>query len=96
MATVMRRRRLEWFGYVKSRGETENIRAVAEMKMEGKRPRGRPKPGTSRRNGPLTEKDGKVSTRPATPNRETAAKGEKVRTKMLFVIYFTGNNVLHP
>ena len=24
-------------------GETENIRAVAEMKMEGKRPRGRPK-----------------------------------------------------
>ena len=28
--------------------------------------------------GPLTEKDGKVSARPATPNRETAAKGEKV------------------
>ena len=24
---------------VKRRGETENIRAVAEMKMEGKRPR---------------------------------------------------------
>ena len=33
----MRRRRLEWFGHVKRRGETENIRAVAEMKMEGKR-----------------------------------------------------------
>ena len=43
IATVMRRRRLEWFGHVKRRGETENIRAVAEMKMEGKRPRGRPK-----------------------------------------------------
>ena len=39
ISTVMRRRRLEWFGHVKSRGETENIRAVAEMKMEGKRPK---------------------------------------------------------
>ena len=27
--------------------------------------------------GPPTEKNGKVSARPATPNRETAAKGEK-------------------
>ena len=35
------------------------------------------KPGKSRRNGPMTEKNGKVSARPATPNRETAAKGEK-------------------
>ena len=35
IATVMRRRRLEWFGHVKRRGETENIRAVAEMKMGG-------------------------------------------------------------
>ena len=43
IATVMRRRRLEWVGHVKRGGETENIRAVAEMKMEGKRPRGRPK-----------------------------------------------------
>ena len=43
IATVMRRRKLEWFGHVKRRGETENIRAVAEMQMEGKRPRGRPK-----------------------------------------------------
>ena len=25
---------LEWFGHVKRRGETENIHAVAEMKME--------------------------------------------------------------
>ena len=43
LATVMRRRRLEWLGHVKRRDETENIRAVAEMKMEQKRPRGRPK-----------------------------------------------------
>ena len=45
IATVMRRRRLEWLGHVKRRDETENIRAVAEMKMVGKRPRGRPKLG---------------------------------------------------
>ena len=41
IATVMRRRRLERFGHVKRRDETENIRT--EMKMEGKCPRGRPK-----------------------------------------------------
>ena len=40
---VMRWRRLELFGHVKRRDEPENIRAVAEMKMEGKRSRGRPK-----------------------------------------------------
>ena len=43
IAIVMRRRRLESFGHVKRRDETENIRAVVEMKMEGKCPRGRPK-----------------------------------------------------
>ena len=99
IATVMRRRMLEWFGHVERRCETENIRAVAEMKMEGKRPRGRPKlrwndtvrrdlkeTGTSRRNGPLTEKDGKVSARSTTPNRETVAKGEKV-CYLIFTIY---------
>ena len=37
IATVMRRRRLEWFGHAKRRYETENIRAVVEMRMEGKR-----------------------------------------------------------
>ena len=42
IATVMRSRRLEWFGHVKRRDETDNIRAVVEMKMERKRPRGRP------------------------------------------------------
>ena len=44
MATVMRRR-LEWFGHINRRYDTENIRAVAEMKMEGKRPRGNPNCG---------------------------------------------------
>ena len=43
IATVMRRRRLEWFGHGKRRDETENTRAVVEMKMERMRPRGRPK-----------------------------------------------------
>ena len=43
MAMVMRLRRLEWFGHVKRRDEKENIRAVVELKIEGKRPRGRPK-----------------------------------------------------
>ena len=43
IAMVMRRRMLEWFGRVKRRDETENTRAVVKMKMEGKRPRGRPK-----------------------------------------------------
>ena len=38
---VMRRRLLEWFGHVKRRVETENIRAVVEMKMKGKRTTGR-------------------------------------------------------
>ena len=32
---------MEWVGI--RRDETENIRAVAEMQMEGKRPRGRPR-----------------------------------------------------
>ena len=41
IAMVMRR--LEWFGHVKRRDKIANIRAVAEMRMEGKRPRGRPK-----------------------------------------------------
>ena len=41
IAMVVRRRRREWLWRVKRRDETENIRAVVEMKMEGKRPRGR-------------------------------------------------------
>ena len=43
IAMVMRRRRLEWFRCVKRRDETENIRAVVAMQMEGKRPGGRPR-----------------------------------------------------
>ena len=31
IAMVMRRRKLEWFGHVKRRDYTENIRAVVEM-----------------------------------------------------------------
>ena len=43
IAMVMRTQRLEWFRHVKRKDETENIQAIiAEMKMEGKRPRGRP------------------------------------------------------
>ena len=42
IAMVMRRRRLEWCGHVKRIDETENIRAVVELRMEGTRPRGRP------------------------------------------------------
>ena len=82
---IMRRRRVEWFGDVKRRDE--NIRAVVEMKVEGKHPieedrscGGKTlsertwKPGTSGRN----EKDGKVFARPATLHRETPAKGGKL------------------
>ena len=36
IAMVMRRQRLEWFGHVKRRDETENIRAVGEMKIGGR------------------------------------------------------------
>ena len=35
IATVMRMRWLEWFGHIKRRDETENSRAVVEMKREG-------------------------------------------------------------
>ena len=37
------------------------------------------KRGASGRNGPLTVRNGKFSARPATPHRETAAKGEQER-----------------
>ena len=43
IAMVVRRRKLEWFGQVKRRNKTENIRAVVEMKMEGERPIERPR-----------------------------------------------------
>ena len=88
----MRRRRLEWFGYIKRADETENIRSVVELKMGELRPRGSQKlrwGDKSRRDLNAwnigeewaTEwNDGMVSTRPAFLHRETAAKGEKVRT----------------
>ena len=43
IAMVVRRRRLEWFGYDRRRDEIENIRSVVKMKMQRKRPRGKPK-----------------------------------------------------
>ncbi len=89
IATVMRRRKLEWFGHVKIRDETENIRAVAEMKMEGKRPRGIPKlrwKDTVRRylkawyikeEWATERKRWKGLCKTRYQDRETAAKGEK-------------------
>ena len=35
---MVMRRRLDWFRHVKRSDETENIRAVDEMKMEGSAP----------------------------------------------------------
>jgi hypothetical protein len=39
----MRRRRLQWYGHVCRRDKEEDIRMVAEMRIRGKRKRGRPK-----------------------------------------------------
>ena len=81
------RRRLEWFRHVR-RDETEMIRSVLEMKMDGQRPVGRPRRRKDTVSRDLKarkirdewdadgERDGKVSARPATQYRETAAKGE--------------------
>ena len=44
----------EWLGHAERRDESETIRAVAEMKMEGKRPRGRPKLEIHCQKGPET------------------------------------------
>ena len=56
-AMVIRRRWLEWFGHIKRRHETENIRAIiAEMRWRGSALEEDRKSG---RNGRLTEK-GKV------------------------------------
>ena len=82
VAAVMRRRRVEWFGHARRRDETENMRAVVEMKMEGNRPRGRPKlrwkdtvrsdlKALNTMEEWVTDRnDGKVFVRPATPHRE--------------------------
>ena len=75
IAIVIRRRRLESIGHIKRRRKQKTSEQC--QNEGGKRPGGRPrwkntfrrdlKPGTSGRNEPLTEKDGKVSARPATP-----------------------------
>ena len=38
-----RRRRLQWFGHVRRRDREEDIRMVAEMSVQGRGKRGRPK-----------------------------------------------------
>ena len=43
IAIGMRRRRLQWYGHVRRRDREEDIRMVAEMRIQGKRKRGRPK-----------------------------------------------------
>ena len=40
---LMRKRRLEWFGHVCRREKRGEIRRMYELKMVGKRKRGRPK-----------------------------------------------------
>ena len=110
MRKAMWRRRLEWFGHVNRRGETEHIRAIAEMKMDEKRPRGRLE---SRWNETVrgdmkawnikdewaTDRERrKFSARPATPNRETAAKGEKGENICcaIFTSHLIEIHVYHP
>ena len=58
IAIVIRRRRFKCIGHVERRQETENIRAVVEMKMEGKRPRGRPMLSWKERHESLADQGG--------------------------------------
>ena len=43
MVKFIRKRRLEWFGQIKRRDETETIGAVTMIKIDGMPLRGRPK-----------------------------------------------------
>ena len=70
---VMRRRRLEWFGHVKTRDETGHIRAVAEKK--GKRPGGRPK--LWKRRGSALEEDQSCRKEGEAPWRKTKVAEKK-------------------
>ena len=86
---MVMRRRLEWFGHVKRRDETEIIRAVVELKKEGKRPRGRPqlwwketvrrdlKAWNIREEWAIDHERWKGLCKTCYPHRETAVKGEK-------------------
>ena len=43
ISVSMRIRRLQWFGHVRRRDREEDIRMVVEMRVQGRRKRGRPK-----------------------------------------------------
>jgi len=43
ISVEMRKKRLQWFGHVQRRDEKVDIKRVCEMRVEGKRKRGRPK-----------------------------------------------------
>jgi hypothetical protein len=43
IAVSMRKRRLQWYGHVRRRDKEDDIRSVAEMRVHGKRKRGRPR-----------------------------------------------------
>lgn len=43
MVAKMRENRLKWFGHMMKREETETIRVIMRINLEGRRGRGRPK-----------------------------------------------------
>ena len=79
------RRRLEWFGHVKRRHQTEDIGVVVEIRMEGGGGEKTPKVETERycqkghhgRSGRNGHRRGKKnrSARPVTPYRDGLVKG---------------------
>ena len=75
-----------WLGrtFLTTQCNHKNIRAVAEMKIGGSvqdtqvEMERHCQEGPESRNGQLTRKNGKVFAKPATPHRETAAKGKNI------------------
>ena len=43
ISVLMRKRRLQWYGHVCRRGEKDDIKRVCNIKVDGRRERGRPK-----------------------------------------------------